>query len=428
MIRLFLLSCLAWLSCLGALYAQDQRAVMHTDLRPDMRLDMRPDMRIAVRIGVLAYRGSENLQQNWTSLQDYLNAVLPEWSFQIVPMTLGSASKQIETGQLEFVITNPGHFVELSRTHRMSVLASRSQKKSDGTYSGEFGSAIIARKGRDINGLQDIAGKSVMAIDQNAFGGFQLAWRECNGVNVDLFTDTSKLSFVGFPMDHIVSAVLAGDVDVGIVRSGLVEAMAQEGQINPDALVFLNSNVTYTHPDRVSTPLYPEWPFAALMTTASELKDRVTVALLSARHSPIAPGLGMTDMWSAPISYHAAIEVTDAFQARLHELDAGKRITVPALIWIALVIALFSGGIILWRRTISSPVRPFDATPATDKVDGVHLTRREHQILDLVAQGLSTKEIAIDLGISPKTVEFHRANLLRKFGARTSSQLVALAT
>ncbi|MEH6725833.1 MAG: PhnD/SsuA/transferrin family substrate-binding protein, partial [Hyphomicrobiales bacterium] len=178
MIRLFLMSCLAWLSCQGALYAQDQR----TDMRND------------VRIGVLAYRGSENLQQNWTSLQDYLNAVLYEWSFQIVPMTLGSASKQIETGQLEFVITNPGHFVELSRTHRMSVLASRSQKKSDGTYSGEFGSAIIARRGGDIKGLQDIAGKSVMAIDQNAFGGFQLAWRECKRANLDLFEDVSELN------------------------------------------------------------------------------------------------------------------------------------------------------------------------------------------------------------------------------------------
>ncbi|MEH6725898.1 MAG: helix-turn-helix transcriptional regulator [Hyphomicrobiales bacterium] len=163
------------------------------------------------------------------------------------------------------------------------------------------------------------------------------------------------------------------------------------------------------------------------MTTASELKDRVTVALLSARHSPIASDLGMSDMWSAPISYHAAVEVTDAFQARLHELDAEKRLTVPTLVWIVLAIALVS-GFFLRRTAIPSAVRSSDATPVNDKVDGVHLTRREHQILELVAQGLSTKEIAIDLGISPKTVEFHRSNLLRKFGARTSSQLVALAT
>ena len=37
-------------------------------------------------------------------------------------------------------------------------------------------------------------------------------------------------------------------------------------------------------------------------------------------------------------------------------------------------------------------------------------------------------EIARKLGISPKTVEFHRANLLKKYEARSSSQLIALAS
>jgi two-component system, LuxR family, sensor histidine kinase TtrS len=49
-------------------------------------------------------------------------------------------------------------------------------------------------------------------------------------------------------------------------------------------------------------------------------------------------------------------------------------------------------------------------------------------VLDLIAQGYSSKEIALQLDISPKTVEFHRANLLRKFEARSATQLVALAT
>jgi DNA-binding CsgD family transcriptional regulator len=53
----------------------------------------------------------------------------------------------------------------------------------------------------------------------------------------------------------------------------------------------------------------------------------------------------------------------------------------------------------------------------------VPLTRRERQVLDQIAAGRSSKEIAAALGISPKTVEFHRSNLLRKFDAKSAVQL-----
>lgn len=52
------------------------------------------------------------------------------------------------------------------------------------------------------------------------------------------------------------------------------------------------------------------------------------------------------------------------------------------------------------------------------------LTQRERQVLPLVAEGLSSKEIARQLGISPKTVEIHRTNILRKLGVKTSRELI----
>lgn len=379
------------------------------------------------RIGVLAYRGSDQLQVRWTSLQEYLNTAIPGWTFQIVPMTLSSADEQIETGQVDFVITNPGHFVDLNRSHRMSVLASRSQQKSDGSFSGEFGSAIITRKDSGIGTLQDVAGKSVAAIDRNAFGGFQLAWYEFDRVGVDLFTETSQLRFVGFPMDQIVDQVMSGDVDVGIVRSGLMEELSSEGRIDLNAFAFLNANVTLHHPDRVSTELYPEWPFAALGRTDSALKDRVTVALLTARQSPIAREAGMIDRWSAPVPYHGAVALTDAFQTRVAQIAERPRASLGLIGWsmFGLLAAAFG---VLWYRARTATAIADDTGQPVEKPDHAELTNRERQVLDLVAQGYSTKEIAVDLGISPKTVEFHRSNLLRKFDAKTSSQLVAIAT
>ena len=56
-----------------------------------------------------------------------------------------------------------------------------------------------------------------------------------------------------------------------------------------------------------------------------------------------------------------------------------------------------------------------------------NLTSREHQILSLVASGQTTKSIAQALGVSPKTVEHHRANMMTKIGVNSLAGLLAYA-
>ena len=54
------------------------------------------------------------------------------------------------------------------------------------------------------------------------------------------------------------------------------------------------------------------------------------------------------------------------------------------------------------------------------------LTEREHQVLSAVVDGLSNKEVGLMLGISPRTVEIHRANVMSKMGAESLSALVRM--
>lgn len=55
------------------------------------------------------------------------------------------------------------------------------------------------------------------------------------------------------------------------------------------------------------------------------------------------------------------------------------------------------------------------------------LTPREQQILRLVAEGVATRQIAARLSLSPKTVENHRANLMRKLGLHSRAEVVRYA-
>ena len=53
-----------------------------------------------------------------------------------------------------------------------------------------------------------------------------------------------------------------------------------------------------------------------------------------------------------------------------------------------------------------------------------HLTPTERVILAEIVGGHSSKEVARGLNISPRTVEYHRANLLKKYGAKNIAELV----
>ena len=52
------------------------------------------------------------------------------------------------------------------------------------------------------------------------------------------------------------------------------------------------------------------------------------------------------------------------------------------------------------------------------------LTAREHEVFERIAEGDANKVVAIDLGISERTVEVHRAQVMKKLDVRTLAQLV----
>jgi DNA-binding NarL/FixJ family response regulator len=56
------------------------------------------------------------------------------------------------------------------------------------------------------------------------------------------------------------------------------------------------------------------------------------------------------------------------------------------------------------------------------------LTRREIEVLEMVVKGLSTKEIAKQIFLSPYTVNTHRKNIMKKLNVKSSGELVALVT
>jgi DNA-binding NarL/FixJ family response regulator len=71
-------------------------------------------------------------------------------------------------------------------------------------------------------------------------------------------------------------------------------------------------------------------------------------------------------------------------------------------------------------------LNPSDRTP-TEETPATRLSPREREVVQLIAEGRSTKEVADRLTISPKTAETHRTNIMRKLNLHSVTELVRFA-
>ena len=254
-------------------------------------------------IGVLAFRGAEHALRSWEPLARALGQSVDGASFRVVPLPLEELRQSVARKEVAFVFTNSGQYVELEARHGVSRIATLKTFLGSGVRN-EFGAVIFARADRDdIRQLDDLRGKSFAAVKRQAFGGFQMAWREFRSADLDPFDDFSRIDFLGLPQDSIVFAVRDGQVDAGTVRTDVMETMAREKKIDLADYRVLNPQSMTGDMVGLSTRLYPEWPFAALPGTSSELSEKVAIALLGMSPESDAMVAAGYAGWTVPLDY-----------------------------------------------------------------------------------------------------------------------------
>jgi DNA-binding NarL/FixJ family response regulator len=116
----------------------------------------------------------------------------------------------------------------------------------------------------------------------------------------------------------------------------------------------------------------------------------------------------------------------------LHELlEAGasgyilKRAASDELVHAIGIVA--GGGIYVDPRVAGKliPVAPFNGARGESYAD---LSARETEVMRLIAQGFSNKEISVQLGVSVKTIETYKARSMEKLGLRSRVDIVRMAT
>lgn len=117
-------------------------------------------------------------------------------------------------------------------------------------------------------------------------------------------------------------------------------------------------------------------------------------------------------VWAGAHGYLRKDSTPAELRSAVSALSAGQSYYSPQL----------AGALASALRTRSAPPAPANA-PQAARV----LTAREREILALVADGATSRDIGTRLGISTRTVEAHRDSLMRKLGIRTVAGLTRLA-
>jgi two-component system sensor histidine kinase TtrS len=275
-------------------------------------LTFNPDILLAedarVRIGVLSHRGDEATLQMWGPTADYLDKAISSRHFQILPLDFNEVNPAVAGGDVDFVLVNPGIYVNLEVRFRVSRIATLYNRRGDVPYK-IFGGVIFSRSDHpEIRILDDLRGRSFMAVDKTSLGGFQMAWREMKAIGIDPFEDLGQLEFAGIH-DRVVLAVQNGRVDAGTVRTDILERMALAGKIELEDFHIINPRRDPEFPFVHSTGLYPEWPFSKVAHTSNELAEQVAVALLQMPHDHPAALAGNYAGWSIPLDYQPVHEL-----------------------------------------------------------------------------------------------------------------------
>ena len=312
-----------------------------------------------VTVGVLAHRGVDAAIEMWSPTITYLAERIGGREFHLSPLDLQGMQDALQRGELDFILTNPGNYVELESAYGITRIATLKNIRQ-GKPSKTFGAVIFTHaSGDDIHTLADLRGKTFDAVDEGAFGGFQMAWRELMDAGIDPFSDFSELRFSGFPQDNIVFDVRDGRVDAGTVRTDILEGLAGQGLIKLTDFRVLNPQTADDFPFLHSTRLYPEWAFAKARGTPEGLASEVVVALLQMPVDHPAARAGDYAGWTVPLNYQP---VHDLFRqlgigpyarpARFTLVDAIARYWYWFVLMLFLILFSLSFNILVKRQVI----------------------------------------------------------------------------
>lgn len=236
-------------------------------------------LREALTLGVFAYRPDDVLRQRYSLLADYLSRETGV-DIRLEVFNQEAMTRAVTANRVDVFLTNPSHFLLIRSERSLTGVLATLIRRSGEASTTSLGGVIITRSDRtDIEDLEDLEGKTIASPGVHFLGGYQAQVLELREAGIDI----RRQNLVRYldTHDRVVRSVLSGDSDVGFVRTGILEEMAEDMPGILQELKVLNQQRLSAFPFLVSTRLYPEWPLVALPHVDPGVVRRLASALFA---------------------------------------------------------------------------------------------------------------------------------------------------
>ncbi len=202
-------------------------------------------------------------------------------------------------------------------------------------------------------------------------------------------------------------------IRVFLIAASPLARAALQNRLRPHGVKIVGSAA---HIDAVDGQLSDTQPQALLVDASAEQLETMIGSLADSDLAAEIPTVVLAEPGSSAVSAQA--------------LQAGIRAVLPsglAADQLAAALHAVASGLVVLHPTEVQAAFPL-AAPASQPLAELPepLTRREREVLQMLAGGLANKEIAARLQISDHTAKFHVAAILGKLGAATRTEAVAL--
>ena len=256
-----------------------------------------------IMIGVLAPYGDQVAAKEWCPWIQYLNTALPEYHFILKPLQISDIDQEVANNGIDLLLSHQGIFVGLQTEAPIRWLASLEKNIHLEQESAKIGSAIWVNQASDIEALEDLAGKTIAAVNPKALGGFQLAYHEIMKQSPELRNDI-QFEYQGYPIEMLFQTLANRESDAIIVPACLFERLERQNILPEGQFRLINPKLNEDFECQTSTNLLPSWSLAAFDSLNSDIAKQIQATLFNTSNPEIPS-------WQLPFTLAEISQLTE---------------------------------------------------------------------------------------------------------------------
>lgn len=274
-----------------------------------------------LNFAILAFTDKADTLARWQPVINEVNSRLSGIELRVQALNFKEMYSAVQQREVDFVLLSAALYIDLAQHEGLSSPLASMVSYYQGTALRGFGGVILVRnEPQGINQLEQLKGRVIAAPNLSSLGGYLMQAYELQQQGIE--PKSYQVIETNMPHSNAVQALLTYQADAAFVRTGVLEAMLEQGLVAEGALRVLNQQDLYGFPQALSTRVYPEWPLAAMSHVRAEDAAQVAGAFLIIKHEDLVLKHANVYGFSIPTDYEAVREIMRSLKVKPYHLDS----------------------------------------------------------------------------------------------------------